>query len=74
MILYLLLFIISSLVLAKSGTMIVKSLIRIAKHLRWKKFIVASVLMGFISSTPELFVGVAAALNNNGRNRNRRGS
>lgn len=63
MIWYIILFIISSLLLAKSGTMTVKSLVRIAEYLNWKKFIVASLLMGFVSSTPELFVGIAAAIN-----------
>jgi len=63
MILYLLLFIISCLALAKSGTMVVRSLINIAQYLNWRKFIVASLMMGFVSSTPELFVGITAAIN-----------
>ena len=64
MILYLLIFIISCLILAKAGTVTVKTLIRIAEYLKWKKFIVASVIMGFVSSAPELFVGVTSALSN----------
>jgi len=63
MIWYLLLFIALALLLAKSGTMTVKSLMKIAEYLRWKKFIVASLIMGFVSSAPELFVGITAALN-----------
>jgi cation:H+ antiporter len=64
MIWYLILFIASALLLAKSGTMTVKSLTKIAEYLKWKKFIVASLIMGFVSSAPELFVGITAAINN----------
>jgi len=60
--LYILFFIVACLVLAKSGTWAVKSLMRIADFLNWKKFIVASLIMGFVSSMPEFFVGVTASL------------
>ncbi len=60
--LYILFFIAAGLVLAKAGTWTVKSLLRIADFLNWKKIIVASLLMGFVSSMPELFVGITAAL------------
>jgi cation:H+ antiporter len=64
MIWYLIIFIISALLLAKSGTMTVKSLIKIAERLRWKKFIVASLIMGFVSSAPEFFIGITSAISN----------
>jgi cation:H+ antiporter len=35
---------------------------RIADFLNWKKFIVASLVMGFVSSMPEFFVGISASL------------
>jgi len=60
--LHILFFIIACLVLAKAGAWTVKSLMRIADFLNWKKFIVASLLMGFVSSMPEFFVGISAAL------------
>ena len=62
--LYFLLFIISCLVLSYSGTWIVRSLIRIARFLKWKAFIVSSVLMGLSTSLPEIFIGITSALHN----------
>jgi len=59
--LYLLFFIAACLLLAKAGSWTVKSLMRIADFLNWKKFVVASLLMGFVSSVPEFFVGITAA-------------
>ena len=58
---YILIFIFSCLVLIRSGTLVVKSLTRIAQFLGWREFIVASVLMAFATSLPELFVGVISA-------------
>jgi len=60
--LHILFFILAGLALAKAGAWTVKSLVHIADFLNWKKVIVASLLMGFVSSMPELFVGVTAAL------------
>ena len=60
--LFVLTFLAGCLVLAKAGTWTVNSLVRIADFLKWKKFIVASLLMGFIGSTPELFVGITASI------------
>jgi len=62
--LYFLLFIISCLVLSYSGTWIVKSLVRIARFLKWKAFVVSSVLMGLSTSLPETFIGITSALHN----------
>ena len=60
--LYVLFFIVACLVLAKAGTWSVSSLMRVADFLNWKKFIVASLVMGFVSSMPEFFVGVTSSL------------
>jgi|AntAceMinimDraft_16_1070373.scaffolds.fasta_scaffold02910_6 cation:H+ antiporter len=61
-ILHILLFIVACLILAKAGAWTVRSLMRIADFLNWKKFIVASLLMGLVSSMPEFFVGITASL------------
>ena len=62
MILYILLFLISCIVLVKAGSQAIKCLAKIAKHLKWSEFTTAFLLMGFITSLPELFVGVTSAL------------
>jgi len=59
---YIFIFIISCLVLVRSGTWVVRSLTRIAQFLEWREFTVAFVLMAFATSIPELFVGVTSAL------------
>jgi len=43
--------------------MVVDALAKIATDLKWSKFFVAFVLMGFMTSVPELFVGISSALN-----------
>lgn len=58
---YLGIFIISALVLARSGVLVVNRLLRISRFLKWKKFIVSSLIMGLLSSMPELFVGLSAS-------------
>ena len=63
-ILYILIFIVSCLLLIKSGTWTVQSLIRIAKSLEWKEFVLAFILMAFVTSLPEFFVGISSALHN----------
>jgi len=59
--LYVLIFIASCLLLVRSGTWAVRSLTRIAKSLGWREFIVSFVLMAFITSLPEFFVGISSA-------------
>ena len=61
---YFSIFIISCFVLSYSGAWIVKSLIKIARFLKWKSFVVSSVLMGFSTSLPETFIGITSALHN----------
>ncbi|XOB42397.1 MAG: sodium:calcium antiporter [Candidatus Nealsonbacteria bacterium] len=59
---YILIFIISSYILVRSGMWVVKALIRIAQFLKLREFIVASFLMAFATSLPELFVGITSAI------------
>ncbi len=59
---YIFLFIASSCLLAFSGTMVVDSLISIAKKLKWREFVVGFFIMAVATSAPNLFVGINAAL------------
>jgi len=59
---YVLIFIASCLAFYFSGEMIVKSLIKIAKFLGWREFVVSFLVMAFIGSLPNLFVGISSAL------------
>jgi len=61
-ILYALVFIASCLAFYFSGELIVKSLIKIAKFLGWREFVVSFLVMAFIGSLPNLFVGISSAL------------
>lgn len=58
----LLIFIISCIVLVKSGTLVVKALTRIAQFLKWREFVVSSILMAFATSLPEFFIGINSAI------------
>ncbi|MCX6737941.1 MAG: sodium:calcium antiporter [Candidatus Parcubacteria bacterium] len=58
---YILFFIIAAIILAKAGNWTANSMLKVAKFLRWKKFIVATILMGFLTSTPEFFVAITSA-------------
>ncbi len=60
--LYVLIFLVSCAVLVRSGTLLIRSLTRIAKFLKLTEFLVAFILMAFATSVPELFVGIMAAL------------
>ncbi|HDZ54664.1 hypothetical protein LCGC14_0101190 [marine sediment metagenome] len=59
---YILIFIISVLLLFWAGTFIIDSLMRIAKFLRWKEFVVAFFVIAIASSIPNFFVGISSAL------------
>ncbi len=59
---YLFWFIISCIVLAKSGAWVVSSLSKLAIYFKMSEFIIASIIMAFATSLPELFVAVSAAL------------
>lgn len=55
---YIFLFLISCLAIYFSGSFIIGSLIKIARFLGWKEFVVAFFLMSFAASLPNLFVGI----------------
>ncbi len=59
---YILIFILSCFVLVRAGAWIVRSLTRIAQFLGWREFVVASILMAFTTSLPEIFIGLTSAL------------
>jgi len=59
---YILIFIASSFILVRSGMWVVKALIRIAQFLKLREFIVASFLMAFATSLPEIFIGITSAI------------
>lgn len=63
MIFHILIFIASCFLLVLSGKWLVNSLIRIAKFLGWKEFVVAFFTIAFGASLPNLFVGILSALN-----------
>ncbi|MFH1820350.1 MAG: sodium:calcium antiporter [Candidatus Nealsonbacteria bacterium] len=58
----LLIFVLASFVLVRSGTWVIRSLSHIARFLRLSEFFVAFILMAFVSSLPELFVGISSAV------------
>lgn len=58
---YIVVFIISCLILIRSGTLVVKTLIRMAQFLEWREFTVSFILMAFATTIPELFVGLISA-------------
>jgi cation:H+ antiporter len=59
---YVFIFIVSSLLLAISGSLVVDSLVGVAKHLKWREFVVGFIIMSLATSAPNLFVGINAAL------------
>lgn len=61
----LLFFILACLVLVGAGTLLVKSLSKIASFLRMSEFVVAFIIMSIATSLPELFIGISAALAKN---------
>lgn len=60
--LYIAVFIVSCLVLFFSSNLVIKALLRIAKFLGWKEFVVAFFAMAFTASLPNLSVGITSAL------------
>ena len=60
-----LLFLLACIFLVISGTGLVRSLLIIGNFLRFSEFVVAFLIMGISTSTPELFVGITSALNKN---------
>lgn len=60
-ILYIALFLISVLVLVKSGSVAVKCLVAISRYLRISEYVLAFILMALATSLPEFFVGINSA-------------
>lgn len=54
-------FVVSMFVVAWSGPWLVVSLTRIAKYLGWREFVVAFIMMAFVASLPNFFIGVTSA-------------
>lgn len=55
-------FIVSIFILSWLSSQLVKTLVDIAKYLRWREFIIAFFVMAFAASLPNLFVDLNAAL------------
>lgn len=62
----LIVFIVSLAVLIISGSLLVKSLSKIATFLRLSEYVIGFILLAFATSLPEFFVGISSALNKNG--------
>ena len=60
--LYITIFIVSCFLLALSGERLVSALMRVAKFLGWREFVVAFFAVAFGASIPDLFVGIMAAV------------
>jgi len=59
---YILIFAISCVLLYFSGEWVVGGLMRMARFLGWREFVVAFFVMAFAASLPNLFIGVTSAL------------
>jgi cation:H+ antiporter len=62
MILEIVIFLASILLLSWLSSSFVKTLVQIARYLRWREFIVAFFVMGFAASLPNLFIDLSASL------------
>jgi len=60
-----LIFILSIIALIISGSLVVRSLTKIAKFLHVSEYTIGFILLAFATSVPELFVGVASAIEKN---------
>ena len=59
---YIAIFIGSLTVLFWSGSLLVKSIMKVTRYLGWREFVVAFLVMAFASSLPNLFVGINSAI------------
>src|SRR3989338_6639544 len=62
-ILYIFIFIFSCFLLAVSSNWLVGALLKIAKFLGWKEFVVGFFIMAVATSLPNLFIGIISAVN-----------
>lgn len=60
--LYLVIFVIASYTLVKSGTILVKVLTVLSRYFRLTEYVFAFILMAFATSVPEIFVGITAGI------------
>lgn len=60
---WIIVFIISFLILFWSGSKVVTGLMKMAKYLGWREFVVAFFVMAFAGTLPNLFIGINSALN-----------
>jgi len=63
MVLNIFIFLISCVMLFLSGKWLVASVVRIARYLEWREFVVAFIAVALATSLPNLFVGITSALN-----------
>lgn len=61
MLLYLLLLFICAVMLFWSANWLVHGIMRVARYLRWREFVIAFFVMAIVSSFPNLFVGILSA-------------
>ena len=59
---YILVFIVSCLMLTLSSSLLVGALLKMAKFLGWKEFVVGFLMMAVATSFPNLFIGIISAL------------
>jgi len=62
MTLHILIFVGSCLLLFWSGKLLIGALVRIARFLEWREFVVAFIIIAIAASIPNLFVGITSAL------------
>lgn len=55
-------FLISCLVLAVSGHLVVKNLVKIAQYYEFREFVIGFIIIAIATSIPEIFVGISSAL------------
>lgn len=60
---WIVIFVISFLILFWSGSEVVDGLMKMAKYLGWREFVVAFFVMAFAGTLPNLFIGINSALN-----------
>jgi len=59
---YIFIFLISCVLISLSGKWLIDALVRIARFLEWREFVVAFFVVALAASLPNLFVGISAAL------------
>jgi len=59
---YVIIFLVSCFLLFWSGSKLIKGLIKMAKFLSWREFIVAFFVMAIAGSAPNLFIGINSAI------------